>query len=386
MTPSTGSSAGRPRWRASAPSRRRASCGRSAGSEGWSRSSATASTTRSPPVKYVLMGTSSNLGNMISAAGASVPGLPADAAQPDPAQQPALRHQPARHPTDEVDPEQLTRPAHWDVGFVRRFMLVFGPISSLFDVLTFVVMLRVFSAGPALFRSGWFVESLATQTLVIFAVRTRRVPFWRSRPSRAAAPVRARRGRRRRRPTLHAARAGAGLPAAARRVLRRPRRLRRRVPDAHRRREVVVLRPGVAARPHDGAAVGPRAAGAPARLPFRRQRGDATTLVRPTAQTGQGCTDSAALDQTAEVWCNVRTRCGGGERPASTRAKGVRQWRQPGLSRRDRRCGRPPPSSRRSCSFLRPTASGPTPAPRRGGRRRPASSRPPGRRRPDGAG
>jgi Mg2+-importing ATPase len=86
-------------------------------------------------------------------------------------------------PTDEVDPEQLARPAHWDVGFVRRFMLVFGPVSSLFDVLTFVVMLKVFSAGPALFRSGWFVESLATQTLVIFAVRTRRVPFWRSRPS-----------------------------------------------------------------------------------------------------------------------------------------------------------------------------------------------------------
>ncbi len=63
-------------------------------------------------------------------------------------------------------------------------MLFFGPISSLFDFLTFWVMLHVFHAGPALFRSGWFVESLATQTLVIFAIRTRRVPFLRSRPSR----------------------------------------------------------------------------------------------------------------------------------------------------------------------------------------------------------
>jgi Mg2+-importing ATPase len=62
-------------------------------------------------------------------------------------------------------------------------MLFFGPISSVFDFVTFGVMLWVFHAGPALFRSGWFVESLATQTLVIFAIRTRRIPFFRSRPS-----------------------------------------------------------------------------------------------------------------------------------------------------------------------------------------------------------
>ena len=62
-------------------------------------------------------------------------------------------------------------------------MLFFGPISSVFDFITFGVMLWVFHAGPALFRSGWFVESLATQTLVIFAIRTRRIPFFRSRPS-----------------------------------------------------------------------------------------------------------------------------------------------------------------------------------------------------------
>ena len=69
------------------------------------------------------------------------------------------------------------------MGFIRRFMLFFGPISSVFDFITFGVMLWVFHVGPALFRSGWFVESLATQTLVIFAIRTRRIPFFRSRPS-----------------------------------------------------------------------------------------------------------------------------------------------------------------------------------------------------------
>jgi len=90
---------------------------------------------------------------------------------------PALRQQPTRHPIDHVDTERLTAPAHWDIAFIRRFMLFFGPLSSLFDFLTFWVMLQVFHAGPALFRSGWFVESLATQTLVIFAIRTRRVPF-----------------------------------------------------------------------------------------------------------------------------------------------------------------------------------------------------------------
>jgi Mg2+-importing ATPase len=86
-------------------------------------------------------------------------------------------------PTDDVDPEQVARPTRWDVGFIRRFMLFFGPISSVFDFITFGVMLWGFHAGPALFRSGWFVESLATQTLVIFAIRTRRIPFFRSRPS-----------------------------------------------------------------------------------------------------------------------------------------------------------------------------------------------------------
>ena len=88
-------------------------------------------------------------------------------------------------PSDRVDPEIVARPAAWDISFVRRFMAVFGPVSSIFDFLTFFVMLVILNAGHSEFRSGWFVESLATQTLVIFVIRTRRVPFLSSRPSRA---------------------------------------------------------------------------------------------------------------------------------------------------------------------------------------------------------
>jgi Mg2+-importing ATPase len=136
-------------------------------------------------MKYVLMGTSSNFGNMFSAAGASLflsflPMLPS---------QILLNNMlydvsELTIPTDRVDEESLRRPAHWDVGFIRRFMSFFGPISSIYDFLTFAVMLWVFDAGATLFHSGWFVESLATQALVVFVIRTRRVPFVRSRPSR----------------------------------------------------------------------------------------------------------------------------------------------------------------------------------------------------------
>jgi len=135
-------------------------------------------------LKYVLMATSSNFGNMFSAAGASLfltflPMLPSqillngllyDVGQ-------------LAIPTDNVDAEVLARPAGWDISFVRRFMLVFGSISSLFDIATFIVMIHVLHAGQNEFRTGWFVESLATQTLVVFLIRTRRVPFFRSRPS-----------------------------------------------------------------------------------------------------------------------------------------------------------------------------------------------------------
>ena len=134
-------------------------------------------------IKYVLMGTSSNFGNMFSAAGASavltfLPMLPSQILLNN------LLYDTSQLaiPTDRVDKEQLHAPSHWNIAFIRRFMLTFGPISSLFDFLTFGLMLGVLHAGPVQFRTGWFVESLATQTLIIFAIRTRRVPFFRSRP------------------------------------------------------------------------------------------------------------------------------------------------------------------------------------------------------------
>ncbi len=137
-------------------------------------------------IKYVLMGTSSNFGNMFSAAIAStflsfLPMLPSQILLNN------LLYDSSQMtiPSDLVDPEMVVRPSHWDIRFIRRFMLFFGPISSLFDFVTFALMLWVFRAGPSLFRTGWFVESLATQTLVVFVIRTRRVPFWRSRPSLA---------------------------------------------------------------------------------------------------------------------------------------------------------------------------------------------------------
>jgi P-type Mg2+ transporter len=89
-------------------------------------------------------------------------------------------------PLDAVDDETTVAPAHWDLRFVRNFMLVLGPISSIFDFLTFALLLLLFHAGEALFQTGWFIESLATQTLVIFVLRTRRNPL-RSRPHPALA-------------------------------------------------------------------------------------------------------------------------------------------------------------------------------------------------------
>ncbi|MGO4382990.1 magnesium-translocating P-type ATPase [Specibacter sp. RAF43] len=135
-------------------------------------------------IKYVLMGTSSNFGNMFSAAAASVvlsflPMLPGQILLNN------LLYDTGQLaiPGDRVDQEQLIAPSHWDIAFIRRFMLVFGPASSLFDFATFALMLFVFKAAPGEFRAGWFIESIATQTLIIFAIRTRRVPFLRSRPS-----------------------------------------------------------------------------------------------------------------------------------------------------------------------------------------------------------
>ncbi|BDB60710.1 MAG: magnesium-translocating P-type ATPase [Rhodococcus sp. (in: high G+C Gram-positive bacteria)] len=136
-------------------------------------------------IKYVLMSTSSNFGNMFSAAAASavlpfLPMLPSQILLNN------LLYDTSQLaiPSDRVDAEQLHAPSHWDIAFIRRFMLFFGPISSLFDFLTFGIMIGMFHAGPELFRTGWFVESLATQTLIVFAIRTRRTPFFRSRPGR----------------------------------------------------------------------------------------------------------------------------------------------------------------------------------------------------------
>lgn len=133
-------------------------------------------------MKYIMMATSSNFGNMASMAGASLflPFLPMLPVQIllnnllyDASEIPI--------PRDAVDGEEIARPHDWDPDFIRRFMLTLGPVSSLFDLLTFGVLLSVFQAGEALFRTGWFIESMATQVLVIFVIRTRGAP-WRSRP------------------------------------------------------------------------------------------------------------------------------------------------------------------------------------------------------------
>jgi Mg2+-importing ATPase len=136
-------------------------------------------------LKYIRMGISSNFGNMLSMAGAAVvlpflPMLPSQILLNNliyDASQTAI-------PSDGIDPETEAEPAQWDIGGIERFMLLFGPISSIFDYLTFGLLLLVLHASESEFHTGWFVESLATQVLVIFAIRTRRSPFWRSRPSR----------------------------------------------------------------------------------------------------------------------------------------------------------------------------------------------------------
>jgi len=134
-------------------------------------------------LKYLLMGTSSNFGNMFSMAGASLflPFLPMLPTQIllnnflyDTAQ--------ITIPSDNVDAEYASAPRKWDMTLIRNFMIFIGPISSIYDFLTFYVLLRVFHAGQPEFHTGWFVESLATQTLVLFVIRTTKNPF-KSRPS-----------------------------------------------------------------------------------------------------------------------------------------------------------------------------------------------------------
>ena len=135
-------------------------------------------------IKYVLMGTSSNFGNMFSAAGASfmLPFLPMAPSQILLANSLYDVSQ-LSIPTDNVDQDQLSRPGKWDINLVKKYMLLFGPLSSIYDYLTFGLMYFVFQAKGPLFQTGWFIESLITQILVVFAIRTKVVPFFKSRPS-----------------------------------------------------------------------------------------------------------------------------------------------------------------------------------------------------------
>jgi len=138
-------------------------------------------------MKYIMMGVSSNFGNMFSAAGASLflnylPMLPTQILLNN------LLYDTSELaiPTDNVDPEYIEKPKRLDISYIRNFMVYFGPISSIFDFLTFYIMLYIFDAwnNAPLFQTAWFIESLCTQTLVIFAIRTRRSPFFKSKPSK----------------------------------------------------------------------------------------------------------------------------------------------------------------------------------------------------------
>jgi Mg2+-importing ATPase len=135
-------------------------------------------------MKYIMMGTSSNFGNMFSMAGAVLvlPFLPMLPMQIllnnllyDVSELPI--------PLDAVDVEDVASPRVWDISLVRNFMMIVGPVSSVFDYLTFYILIVAFSANEALFHTGWFIESIATQVLVVFIIRTRRNPL-RSRPHR----------------------------------------------------------------------------------------------------------------------------------------------------------------------------------------------------------
>ncbi len=135
-------------------------------------------------IKYVFMATSANFGNMFSMAGASLflpflPLLP---------KQILLTNLMTDFPettivTDSVDPEQVSRPRRWDIKFIRRFMVVFGLVSSVCDDLTFAVLLWLLHATTAQFRTGWFVESVVSAGLIVLVIRTRK-RFYQSRPSR----------------------------------------------------------------------------------------------------------------------------------------------------------------------------------------------------------
>ena len=138
-------------------------------------------------IKYIEMAASSNFGNMFSVVGASIflpflPMLPIQILTNN------LLYDISQTsiPTDQVDTEVLTKPRHWDINLIKKFVLFFGPISSIFDFATYGIMWFVFKAynNPSLFQTGWFVESLVSQTLIIYIIRTNKIPFIQSWPSK----------------------------------------------------------------------------------------------------------------------------------------------------------------------------------------------------------
>ena len=264
-------------------------------------------------MKYVLMATSSNFGNMFSAAGASLflsflPMLPSQILLNN------LLYDVGQLaiPTDRVDSEVLARPSAWDIAFVRRFMAVFGPVSSVFDFMTFYVMIAILNAGHAEFRTGWFVESLATQTLVIFVIRTRRVPFLRSTTEPGDDRVADRLRRARSDPAVHAARARARLRLASARVLPDPDRDDRGLPRPGRGRQGTLLQSGgTAQRPK----ANPRRTPRTPRPPTRR------TIRAPSRTSDHRGLDLGALSlEPSGVWCETRwpahRRCKSASRPS----------------------------------------------------------------------
>jgi Mg2+-importing ATPase len=137
-------------------------------------------------IKYIKMAASSNFGNMFSVVGASVflpflPMLPIQVL----INNLLYDFSQTTIPTDTVDADWLTRPRKWEIKGIERFILIIGPISSIFDYLTFFIMLHVFNSwqNPELFHTGWFVESVFTQTLIIHIIRTNKIPFIESRAS-----------------------------------------------------------------------------------------------------------------------------------------------------------------------------------------------------------
>ena len=139
-------------------------------------------------IKYIKMGASSNFGSMFSLLGASVllpflPMLPIQVL----ANNLLYDFSQAAVPSDHVDEEFLAAPRKWNIDNIFKFMVLIGPISSIFDYTTFYVMLYAFDGwnDPSLFQTGWFVESLLTQTLIIHVIRTAKIPFLESRASAA---------------------------------------------------------------------------------------------------------------------------------------------------------------------------------------------------------